>query len=283
MGRPPGVVSGGPLPGWSSRLDRALAHPDPADLGREGHSRAYFSRVRIRAGTSGWSYAAWKGRFYPADLGAPRMLSHYSARLDTVEVNATFYRMPRPATLADWREQVPDHFRFAVKAPQRITHVARLGRAGDPVGVLLRATAELGAKLGPLLFQLPPTMKADLPRLRDFLALLPRGTRSAFEFRDPSWYTERTLAALSDAGAALCVADTDEGETPLVATAGFGYLRLRRADYDPSALVRWAARISAQPWAEAFVFFKHEDDARGPELATRMAGLAAEGAAAQPG
>jgi uncharacterized protein YecE (DUF72 family) len=210
------------------------------------------------------------------------MLPAYAARLDSVEVNATFYRMPRPATLADWREQVPEGFRFALKAPQRITHVARLAGAEDALHAFLGAAAELGRSLGPVLFQLPPTLKRDLPRLRDFLALLPRGSRIAFEFRDPSWFDGSVLSALADAGAALCVADTEEGETPLVSTAGFGYLRLRRPDYDDAALARWLARTSAQPWDEAFVFFKHEDQARGPELAMRMAALAGASAPAHP-
>ena len=238
--------------------------------------------MEIRAGTSGWSYAAWKGRFYPSDLPAHRMLPAYAALLDTVEVNATFYRMPRPATLADWREQVPPGFRFALKAPQRITHLARLSGDDDALRAFERAAAELGPKLGPLLFQLPPSMKQDLPRLRDFLALLPRGARVAFEFRHPSWLDEAVLSALSAAGAALCVADTEEGETPVVPTAGFGYLRLRRPDYDAASLARWAARVAAQPWAEAFVFFKHEDEARGPQLALRFLETAG-GAEHRPG
>ena len=239
--------------------------------------------MRIRAGTSGWSYAAWKGRFYPPDLPAHRMLPAYAERLDTVEVNATFYRMPRPATLADWREQVPDGFRFALKAPQRITHLARLIGAEDAVRAFERAAAELGAKLGPLLFQLPPSVKQDLPRLRDFLALLPRGARVAFEFREPGWFHDSVLATLSQAGAALCLADTEGGQTPLVATAGFGYLRLRRPDYDRGALARWLDRISAQPWAETYVFFKHEDEARGPELAQILNELwSGAGTAAHP-
>lgn len=239
--------------------------------------------MRIRAGTSGWSYAAWKGRFYPSDLPARRMLPAYAARLDAVEVNATFYRMPRPATLADWREQVPEGFRFALKAPQRITHLARLAGAEDAERAFEQAAAELGAKVGPMLFQLPPNMRQDLPRLRGFLALLPRGARIAFEFREPSWFDDGVLATLTQAGAALCVADTVDGQTPLVATAGFGYLRLRRPDYDPATLARWLERISSQPWAEAYVFFRHEDEARGPELAQRLNAMwSGEGPAAHP-
>jgi uncharacterized protein YecE (DUF72 family) len=238
--------------------------------------------VQIRAGTSGWSYAAWKGRFYPPDLPTRRMLPAYAARLDAVEANATFYRMPRPATLADWREQVPAGFRFALKAPQRITHVSRLAGSVDTVQSFLAATAELGPTLGPILFQLPPTSKRDLPRLRDFLALLPRGARVAFEFREPSWLDVSVLTALADVGAALCLTDTEDGETPLAATAGFGYLRLRRPDYDDAALGRWLARLTTQPWGEAFVFFKHEDEARGPRLAMRLAAMAGAAAAVHP-
>jgi uncharacterized protein YecE (DUF72 family) len=238
--------------------------------------------VRIRAGTSGWSYAAWKGRFYPSDLPARRMLPAYAERLDTVEVNATSYRMPLPAMLAAWREQVPDGFRFALKVPRFLTHRARAAGARE-VGAFERAAAELGPKLGPVLFQFPATLKLDLPRLRQFLALLPRGGRAAFEFREPSWLQEPVLSALGAAGAALCVSDTEEGQTPLVPTAAFGYLRLRRPDYDQAALDGWLARISAQGWDEAFVFFRHEDEARGPRLAMRLAAMAGAGTAAQPG
>jgi len=236
--------------------------------------------VRIRAGTSGWSYAAWKGRFYPPELPSRRMLTAYASRLDAVEVNATFYRMPRPATLADWREQVPDDFQFAMKAPQRITHATRLSGAEEALREFEQAFVELGPRLGPVLFQLPPTHRRDLPRLREFLALLPRGHRFAFEFRDPSWFDEGVLALLAGAGAALCLTDTDEGETPLVPIARFGYLRLRRAGYEDADLARWVARIAAQPWAEAFAFFRHEDEARGPALALRLLEMAgAEGRA----
>jgi uncharacterized protein YecE (DUF72 family) len=232
--------------------------------------------VRILAGTSGYSYPAWKGPFYPPGLPASRMLAAYAERLPAVEINATFYRMPRAATLAAWRAEVPASFVFALKAPQRITHVKRLAGAEDDVAFFLRTAAELGATLGPVLWQLPPTLRKDVPRLREFLALLPRGGRSAFEFRHESWRSDDVLAALADAGAALCVAEDEAGATPLAATAGFGYLRLRRQDYDDAALARWAATIRAQPWREAFVFFKHEDEGRGPDYALRF-GAAASG------
>ncbi len=238
--------------------------------------------MRIRAGTSGWSYAAWKGRFYPPELPATRMLPAYAARLDAVEVNATFYRMPRLATLADWREQVPEGFRFALKAPQRVAY-QRPAVARSALEAFLAAAAQLGPKLGPLLFKLPPTLGRDLPRLRDLLALLPRDARAVFDLRHPSWFHDDVLTALAEAGAALCLTDSDEGQTPVVATAGFGYLRLRRPDYDDAALASWLSRISLQPWAEAFVFFRHEDEARGPRLATRLAELAGGRTEVHPG
>jgi uncharacterized protein YecE (DUF72 family) len=228
--------------------------------------------VRVLAGTSGWSYPPWKGRFYPADLPNARMLHAYAERLPTVEVNATFYRMPSAKTIGGWRDEVPDTFRFAVKGPQRVTHLARLRDVADPVAFFQRTAAELGGKLGPVLWQLPPTMKKDVARLQAFLQLLPPGGRAAFEFRHPSWFDDEVQALLRAHGAALCVADTEDGETPLAATAGFGYLRLRRPDYDDAALARWAERILAQPWDDAFVYFKHEDEAKGPAYALAFAG-----------
>jgi uncharacterized protein YecE (DUF72 family) len=231
--------------------------------------------MRILAGTSGYSYPAWKGSFYPPGLPSSRMLSAYAARLPTVEINATFYRMPQASTLAGWRAEVPAGFVFALKAPQRITHRKLLAGAEDEVGFFLRTAAELGGALGPILWQLPPTLRKDLPRLRAFLGLLPRGGRCAFEFRHESWRSEDVHAALAEAGAALCIADDEQGTTPLAATAGFGYLRLRRQDYDDAALARWAGVVRAQPWSDAFVFFKHEDEGRGPDYALRFAVAAA--------
>jgi len=230
--------------------------------------------VRVLAGTSGWSYPAWKGSFYPEGLPPARMLPVYAERLPTVEVNATFYRMPAGKTLAGWREQVPEAFRFALKGPQRVTHRSRLRDVADPVAYFLRVAAELGPKLGPVLWQLPPSMKKDLPRLEAFLGLLPRGGRWAFEFRHPTWFDDGVLDLLRGHGAALCLADTEEGETPLVATARFGYLRLRRPEYDPASLARWAERIASQPWEEAYVYFKHEDEARGPAFALAFGSVA---------
>jgi uncharacterized protein YecE (DUF72 family) len=241
--------------------------------------RSRSADVRILVGTSGFSYAAWKGTFYPRDLGAPRMLSWYASRLPAVEVNNTFYRMPQPRTLATWREEVPPGFVFAVKAPQRITHLKRLYDVEAPVATFFRATVELGAAMGPALFQLPPQMKRDVARLRDFLAIVPPGARVAFEFRDASWFSDDVLSTLAERRAALVVNQSEEFDPPVVATAPFGYLRLRRPTYDASELAAWAERIRAQPWGEAFVFFKHEDEARGPRFALALAALIAQQAA----
>jgi uncharacterized protein YecE (DUF72 family) len=229
--------------------------------------------VRILAGTSGWSFPAWKGPFYPADLPARDLLAFYASRLPTVEVNATFYRMPSRSMLAGWRTQVPPGFRFALKASQRITHKARLQEVEEPLGYFLAAAAQLGDALGPVLFQLPPYLRKEAGRLRAVLGLLPRGVRAAFEFRHASWFDDEVLTALADAGAALCVAEAATGSTPLVATASFGYLRLRRPGYDDAAIAAWTERIRAMPWSDAYVFFKHEEEGRGAAYAQAMARL----------
>jgi len=232
--------------------------------------------VRVYAGTSGFSFTAWRGSFYPSDLPSDRMLAFYAGQLPAVELNNTFYRIPSAKTLSTWRDQVPEAFRFAMKAPQRITHRARLVGAADSVAFLYRSIAELGAKLGPLLFQLPPNLKKDLPRLSDFLALLPAGGRAAFEFRHTSWFADDVYEALRARGAALCVAESDELAVPLVATAPFGYLRLRKTAYAPPDLSAWGERIVGQPWEEAFVFFKHEEEAQGTSLARALTAIVEE-------
>jgi uncharacterized protein YecE (DUF72 family) len=231
--------------------------------------------LNVLVGTSGYSYKEWKGGFYPQDLKDGEMLRFYAERFPAVEINNTFYRMPSPELLARWAAEVPASFRFILKAPRRITHEKRLAGVADTTARLFEVAASLGDKRGPFLFQLPPYSKKDAARLRDFLGLLPAGERAAFEFRDPSWDDDEVSEALRAAGAARCLADTDEdqGEPRLVPTARFGYLRLRRADYDEAALVSWADRIRSQPWDEAFVFFKHEDEARGPQLASRLLAL----------
>src|SRR5262245_45335192 len=222
-------------------------------------------------GTSGYSYPEWNGSFYPAKLPAKEMLGFYAARFRTVEINNTFYRPPRASLLEAWAAQVPADFRFVLKAPQQITHVGRLAGADELVSSLVETASTLKERLGPLLFQLPPNFKKDVPRLRAFLALLKPGCRAAMEFRHASWFDDEVFALLRDHRTALCVADAaDDLEIPFVATADWGYLRLRRPDYDDAALMAWAARMKAQPWRDCFVFFKHEDAGKGPQMASRL-------------
>jgi uncharacterized protein YecE (DUF72 family) len=225
---------------------------------------------RVRVGTSGFSYAEWKGTFYPEDLPAAKMLAYYAGRLSTVEINNTFYRMPTEKLLAGWAGQVPDDFSFVLKAPRRITHELRLRDAGEVAVAFAERSAPLGPRLGPALFQLPPFLKKDAVLLADFLAALPAGFRAAFEFRHESWLGDEVYEALRARGAALCIAESEDLATPLVATADWGYLRLRRQDYVDADVARWAERIRAQPWSDTHVFFKHEDSGAGPALAAKL-------------
>lgn len=231
--------------------------------------------MRLHVGTSGYSYAEWKGTFYPEGMPAAKMLAFYAARFETVEINATFYRMPQPSMFEKWMAQVPPAFLFALKAPQRITHQKKLTDVNDDVAYFYRVAATLGDRLGPLLFQLPPFARKDVPRLRDFLAMLPPGPRVAMEFRHASWCDDEVYACLRERDAAICLSDTDEVEDPsslVVPTASWGYLRLRRTEYRGTMLQEWRARIEAQPWNEAFVFFKHEDEGKGPKFAREFLG-----------
>jgi uncharacterized protein YecE (DUF72 family) len=234
--------------------------------------------MQLYVGTSGFSYKQWKGPFYPEDLPAKEMLRYYAERLSSVEINNTFYRMPRASVLESWVTQVPDSFRFAIKASRRITHLKRLKEAGEETDYLLGQLAALGDRLGVVLFQLPPNLKRDLPRLRAFLALLDGRVPASFEFRHESWRDDEVAETLREQGAALCCADDDEQPGQLVATAPFAYLRLRRAVYLPAELESWARRLRDTRCERAFVFLKHEDAGAGPRLAAafRQAWLAAQ-------
>jgi uncharacterized protein YecE (DUF72 family) len=236
----------------------------------------------LLAGTSGYSYKEWLGHFYPEKLPAGEMLRYYAEHFSTVEINNTFYRMPAIATLAQWRDQVPEHFDFTLKAPRRITHDQRLRESEGNVAEFLRRTETLGTKLGVLLFQLPPYLKKDLARLVDFLALLvPAGKRIAFEFRNASWHDDDVYETLRQRAAILCVTDNDEGETPFVATADCGYVRLRRTQYDDSELRAWAERIAAKSLPRTYVYFMHEDEALGTRFARRLNEIWKAGAGAR--
>jgi uncharacterized protein YecE (DUF72 family) len=224
----------------------------------------------IHVGTSGYNYPEWRGPFYPAGLSAAHMLPYYGERFGTVEIDATFYRMPTEKTVAAWADATPASFVFTLKAPQRITHVKRLLDVDEPLRRFTDVAAALGDKLGPLFFQLPPNFRKATDRLAQLLALLPPGRRAAFEFRHDSWFADDVYELLRTRDAALCVADTEAGTTPEVATASWGYLRLRDADYDDAELDRWAAAVERAEWRDAFVYVKHEDEARGPALAQRF-------------
>lgn len=223
-------------------------------------------------GTSGYNYPEWKGRFYPERLSASKMLGFYASRFRTVEVNYTFYRMPTEKVLAGWVADTPDNFRFTLKAPKRITHERRLRDTAELVERFCDLAATLGPRLGVLLFQLPPNFKCDLACFDTFLEELPPGARAAFEFRHASWWCADVYDRLRARRLALCVADTPEATSPLEATADFGYFRLRDEGYQELDLVRWAERVHAMraSWQEAFVYFKHEDEGKGPEFAERF-------------
>jgi len=235
------------------------------------------------AGTSGFSYKPWKGTFYPSDLPNDQMLAYYAERLPAVEINNTFYRMPRTSVLENWAATVPDEFRFVIKASRRITHMHRLREADEPMGYLVKNVQALGDKLGALLFQLPPNLRCDPDRLEAFLDLLPEGMPAAFEFRHPSWQEPAVTAMLAERGAALCIAEGEGDEAlPELPESSWVYLRLRRPDYTDADLRRWISRGEATGAETGFVFFKHEDDGAGPAMASRFLALTARGRAKGP-
>ncbi len=220
--------------------------------------------MRLLAGASGYSYKEWRGNFYPADIKPEAMLAWYAERLPSVEINNTFYRMPKASVLENWAASTPESFRFAIKASRRITHMARLKpeAAADSVGFLYQNLMALGAKRGPVLFQLPPFLRKDLPRLTEFLQLLPDGHGAAFEFRNDSWFADDVYDVLRGAGAALCLSEREDNAPPsLVETARWGYVRLRLETYSDGDLQQWANRLAATAWREIYVYFMHEPTA----------------------
>ncbi|HXX57747.1 MAG TPA: DUF72 domain-containing protein [Thermodesulfovibrionales bacterium] len=231
--------------------------------------------MKLYAGTSGYGYKEWKGIFYPEKISPKEMLRFYSQRLGAVEINNTFYHMPREAILTSWAEQVPDDFVFAIKAPQIITHLKRLRNVGEETEYLFRTVSVLDRKLGPVLFQFPNSFRQDRQALEAFLDLIPGTMPSAFDFRSPSWLDSKILDLLRERGCSLCIEDTDENPTnEIFSTAPWGYFRLRRTDYTDADLSYWLEKISSQKWEKVFVFFKHEEGATGPETAIRFLGLA---------
>jgi uncharacterized protein YecE (DUF72 family) len=231
--------------------------------------------MRLHVGTSGYNFPEWKGSFYPPKLPTAKWLEYYATQLHTVEINYTFYRMPSVATVAGWDAATPADFTFVLKAPQRITHIARLKNIDDPLRFFLEVARRLGPKLGPILFQLPPNFKKDVEHLGDLLTQFPADLKCAWEFRHASWFDTEVYDVLRTANAALCVADTDEGTTPLEATADFGYVRLRDEGYDKKALEEWVGKVRTlgKDWSDAYVFFKHEGKGEGPKLAAKFSAL----------
>jgi uncharacterized protein YecE (DUF72 family) len=227
--------------------------------------------MRVHVGTSGYSFPEWKGAFYPKTLPAGDMLGYYAERFPTVEINNTFYRMPRENVVVEWAAAVPEGFTFSIKASQRITHHARLKDVESMMEHLLRVCTALGDKRGPTLFQLPPNMKHDLERLAGFLSLIPRRWKSAIEFRHATWFADDVYSLLREHEVALVTAESEDSEPALAVTAPYGYLRLHKPAYTTTELDAWAAHVNRQQWEEAWVYFKHDTDTAGPELAAAFA------------
>ena len=225
--------------------------------------------MNLYIGTSGFGYKEWKGKFFPPDIKPAEMLRFYAERFNAVEINNTFYRMPKKELLEGWLKEAPSTFTFGLKAPQKITHIRRLKDAQQELAYFLEVASVLKQQLGPLLFQLPPNFKKEADRLRSFLELLPSSQRVAFEFRHESWFDEEIFAALKERNAALCIAESeDPPQTPFQPTADWGYFRLRRLDYTDADLKSWHAKIQKQKtWSDTYVFFKHEEQAFGPKFA----------------
>ncbi len=227
--------------------------------------------MNIYIGTSGYSYKEWKGSFYPEDIKPDKMLSFYAEQFSTVEINNTFYRIPQKSVLETWGKQVPEEFRFSIKAPQRITHIKRLKEVEDDNKYFIDVIKTLGKKLGIVLFQFPPYFKKDLELLQNFINIFPKNISAAFEFRHVSWFEDDVYSCLNDRNFPLCLSETDEEPgIDIISTANEGYLRLRKSDYSKSEIKKWSDKIKKQNWEEAFVFFKHEDGAKGPKFAKQL-------------
>ncbi len=234
--------------------------------------------IKLHIGTSGFGYKEWKGKFYPEKINPKAMLRFYSERMDTVEINNTFYHMPTRAMLESWMGQVPDDFIFAIKAPQKITHLKQLRNVEEDMEYLFQTISLLGKRLGPVLFQFPKSFRPDGALLASFLELIPRNLSCAFEFRNAGWTGREYLDLLANKKFSLCMTDTDEKPVnEIIRTAHWGYLRLRRSDYTDKDLSAWIKKIRSQKWDEAFIYFEHEDKARGPEYAMRFREMVKEG------
>ena len=226
----------------------------------------------IWVGTSGYNYPEWKGTFYPKDLPQTKMLPYYAARFPSVEINYTFYRMPTDKLVGGWAAQTPSPYKLTLKAPRRITHDSRLKNCGPLVAAFCSVAGSLGDKLGALLFQLPPSAKKDLPLFEAFASDIPPGARAAFEFRHASWLDDEVFERLRRRNLALCIADSEKMSTPVQVTADYAYFRLRDEGYGPDDIVRWGDTIARETTGcrDVYVYFKHEEEGKGPELARRL-------------
>ena len=233
--------------------------------------------MTLYVGTSGYSYKEWKGSFYPEKIPAKDMLAYYASRLHAVELNNTFYRMPQPEMIETWKSQVPENFRFSVKAPQVITHFRRLKDAAPQTRIMLKTVSALEDRLGAVIFRFPEDMKKDLKRLETFLKVLPAEAPAVFDFRHPTWFDDEVVGLLRSQKRVFCVSDIEElPPSHTYKTADWGYVRLRRERYTEVQLGEWIKRIKAQKWKDTYVFFKHEDKGTGPKLAAQFENLAAD-------
>ena len=228
--------------------------------------------MKAWVGTSGYNYPEWRGNFYPEKMPAAKMLAYYGQAFDTVEINYTFYRMPNAKLLGGWDHETPAGFRLTLKAPKRITHIAKLRDCAELLQYFLKTAGTLGPKLGAILFQLPPYFRRDLAVLDGFLDILPSGCCAAFEFRHASWMEPDVFGRLRARNLALCVADSEKFSTPVEITASYGYFRLRDEGYTPADLGRWAEviRASSAACSDVYVYFKHEEAGKGPQFARRL-------------
>ena len=230
--------------------------------------------MTLYVGTSGYSYKEWKGSFYPEKISPKEMLNYYASRLHAVELNNTFYRLPQRSMIENWKSQVPEDFRFSVKASKLITHFKRLKDAARETRLMMETISAFEDRLGAVIFRLPEDMKKDLKRLEAFLKLLPADTPSVFDFRHPTWFDDEVVALLRSQDRVFCVSDIEElPDSYTYKTADWGYVRLRRVQYSKSDLLEWRKRIRAQQWKDTYVFFKHEDEGTGPKLAARFIDL----------
>ena len=230
--------------------------------------------MNLYVGTSGYSYKEWKGSFYPEDIKPDKMLNFYSGQFSSVEINNTFYRIPQKSVLETWKKQVPKDFRFSIKAPQRITHQKRLKDIEDDNKYFIDTIKALGSKLGIVLFQFPPYFRKNLDLLQNFVNILPDKISAAFEFRHESWFEDNVYACLHKKDFSICLSETDEEPgIEIINISSKGYLRLRKSDYSKKEIISWHEIIKKQNWEEAFVFFKHEDGAKGPQFARQLLNL----------